>query len=166
MTQIRGIDISPNMVARYNDTMQAAGLPAATAHAVEGNLIDPVGVAGRLSIPDLSGFDIAAVGLGFHHFESPALTIKRLAERLNPGGVVLIIDLVADDDEEGLKQSKAGHTIKTHGFSEQTMKEIFEGEGLEGVGYHIMQKPVKLGMGEDNLRQKHIFLARAQKKRV
>lgn len=41
-----------------------------------------------------SGFDLAVVGLGFHHFDDPDLAAKRLAARLKPGGVLLIIDFL------------------------------------------------------------------------
>lgn len=40
------------------------------------------------------GFDLAVVGLGFHHFDDPDLAAKRLAARLKPGGVLMIIDFL------------------------------------------------------------------------
>lgn len=40
------------------------------------------------------GFDLAVVGLGFHHFDDPDLAAKRLAARLRQGGVLLIIDFL------------------------------------------------------------------------
>lgn len=40
------------------------------------------------------GFDLAVVGLGFHHFDAPDLAAKRLAARLRPGGVLMIIDFL------------------------------------------------------------------------
>lgn len=44
--------------------------------------------------PRFSGFDLAVVGLGFHHFDDPALAARRLAARLRPGGVLMIIDFL------------------------------------------------------------------------
>lgn len=41
-----------------------------------------------------SGFDLAVVGLGFHHFDDPDLAAKRLAARLKPGGALMIIDFL------------------------------------------------------------------------
>jgi SAM-dependent methyltransferase len=63
-----------------------------------GNLLDPADP----SPADFKGkewfnFDIAVVGLGFHHFEDPALAATRLAERLKPGGVLMIIDFMPHD---------------------------------------------------------------------
>lgn len=61
----------------------------------QGNLCDP-------SDPDPAafrgaefwGFDVAAVGLGFHHFDDPGLAAARLAARLRPGGVLVILDFL------------------------------------------------------------------------
>lgn len=39
-------------------------------------------------------FDVAAVGLGFHHFDDPALAARRLAARLKTGGVLVILDFL------------------------------------------------------------------------
>lgn len=166
VTQSLGVDISPNMVRKYNAAMRAAGLPPAVAHAVEGDLLTPETVSRELSTPELHDFDIVAVGLGFHHFDSPALTVQRLAQRLKPGGVLLIIDLVADGDAGSFKRSKAGHTIKTHGFTEEGMKKLFEAEGLVDVGWHVMEGRVELGVDEHSLREKQVFFGRAQKKRA
>lgn len=40
------------------------------------------------------GFDLAVVGLGFHHFDDPDLAARRLVARLRPGGVLMIIDFL------------------------------------------------------------------------
>jgi len=171
VTEMRGMDISPNMVARYNDDLRTAGRSHEVANATEGDLLEEEGTPEQFSRPDLYNFDIAAVGLGFHHFHDPALAVKRLAERLNPGGVILIIDAVAEGTGKGMsellgKEMGMNHTIKQHGFSAQDMKEIFEAEGLENVGYHILDKPIVLGPDADHLREIKVFLGRAQKKRV
>lgn len=39
-------------------------------------------------------FDIAAVGLGFHHFHSPVEALKRLRSTVRRGGRVVIVDFV------------------------------------------------------------------------
>lgn len=43
---------------------------------------------------DFFGFDLAVVGLGFHHFDDPNLAARRLAARLKPGGVLVILDFL------------------------------------------------------------------------
>lgn len=51
---------------------------------------DPLAFRG----PEFSGFDLAVVGLGFHHFDDPELAAARLVARLRPGGVLLVIDFL------------------------------------------------------------------------
>lgn len=64
-------------------------------HAVQGNLLDPNDPApAALAGQEFFEFDIAVVGLGFHHFDDPALATRRLAERLKKGGVLMIVDFV------------------------------------------------------------------------
>lgn len=64
-------------------------------YAYQGNLLDPNDPDPReFSGFDFHLFDIAVVGLGFHHFDDPALAAQRLVERLRPGGVLLILDFL------------------------------------------------------------------------
>jgi SAM-dependent methyltransferase len=83
------------MVAVYNKNASNQGISPNEMSASVGNLLVPTDP----SPADFKGeewfnFDLAVVGLGFHHFEDPALAATRLAERLKPGGVLLIIDFM------------------------------------------------------------------------
>jgi len=94
VTTIRGIDISENMVAHYNEAARSSGLTTKQAHAVVGDLIGPE-VPAELQGPEFYDFDVAAIGLGFHHFEDPPLAVKRLSERLRAEtGVLIIVDFL------------------------------------------------------------------------
>lgn len=67
-------------------------------HAYQGNLCVPSALEPEaLAAPNFFNFDIAAVGLGFHHFDDPALAAQRLVKRLNPGGVLLVLDFLTHD---------------------------------------------------------------------
>lgn len=83
------------MVSVYNCNAYNQGLTSDFMSATVGNLLDPADP----SPADFKGeewfnFDLAVVGLGFHHFEDPTLAAERLAERLKPGGVLMIIDFM------------------------------------------------------------------------
>lgn len=109
VTQCVGIDLSEGMVEVYNTSAQNQGIPESEMHAVVGNLIDaksppPAHLAG----PEFHDFDIAVVGLGFHHFDDPALAAKRLAERLKPGGVLMIVDFLPHEHFGGQSH---GHSM-------------------------------------------------------
>lgn len=152
-----GIDISSKMVERYYKLMREHAPSNLKVSVYEGNLFATEGPPESLQAPSLYDFDIAAVGLGFHHFDSPSLCIKLLAERLKPGGVILIVDLCDDGNKLIAKPG-----ITANSFSEQRMKEIFEGESLTNVGYHQMSEAVELKMSEVPI-NKTIFLGRATK---
>ena len=67
-------------------------------HAYQGNLCVPEDPSpAEFASPEFFNFDVAAVGLGFHHFDDPALAARRLAERLKTGGVLVILDFLPHD---------------------------------------------------------------------
>lgn len=82
-------------------------------HAHQGNLCvpddpSPAAFAG----PEFFNFDVAAVGLGFHHFDHPALAARRLAERLKTGGVLVILDFLPHDKPDVSPPSSSLHYVK------------------------------------------------------
>ncbi len=110
VTHIRGIDISENMVKLFNDTARASGLGEDRVKAVVGDLIGEE-VPSHFDGEEWQNFDIAVVGLGFHHFENPVRAVQRLTERLKSGtGVLLIIDFLPFDKEEDGAMAAAKET--------------------------------------------------------
>ena len=156
-TEFVGIDLSENMVKAYNARSNTGdGDEPLNAHAVIGDLLvagDPSPAA--LSDPKFFNFDLVAVGMGFHHFENLEQATKRLVERLKPGGVFLILDFLPHTND-----LHAGHhTVAHYGFSEERVRQIFAGAGLEDV------RVVKMN-GEVFLRgttRREPFLARGRK---
>lgn len=76
---------------------QPQGLTPSEMYAHQGNICtadDDDATAAAFASPEFSGFDVAAVGLGFHHFDDPALAARKLAARLKVGGVLVIIDFL------------------------------------------------------------------------
>lgn len=121
MTQIRGIDVSPNMIASYNARARAAGLPASTINAVVGDLFDkekpfPEEFSGE----EWNEFDLATASFAFHHFEDVVYAAKCLKERLRPGGALVINDfleggdLLAGEDGEPIPGTEGNHAHHHH----------------------------------------------------
>ena len=82
----------------FSLTLPAQGLAASEMHAYQGNLCVPEDPSpAAFTSPEFFDFDVAAVGLGFHHFDDPALAARRLAERLKTGGVLAILDFLPHD---------------------------------------------------------------------
>ncbi|KAK4239103.1 S-adenosyl-L-methionine-dependent methyltransferase [Achaetomium macrosporum] len=128
-TQCVGIDLSENMATAYNARAENQGLTHSEMHAYQGNLCDPEDPNPQaFASPEFSNFDVAAVGLGFHHFDDPALAAKRLAGRLKTGGVLVILDFFSHDKPD--PSHPATNTITHHGFSEEQVRRIFEDAGV------------------------------------
>ncbi|KAI3399529.1 hypothetical protein diail_6551 [Diaporthe ilicicola] len=112
-TQCVGIDLSEKMVEAYNTRARNQGLSEEEMAAFHGNLCapadeDPEAFRDR---GRFFGFDLAVVGLGFHHFDDPDLAARRLVARLRPGGVLMIIDFLPHDAPRG---PGSGHGEQQH----------------------------------------------------
>ncbi|KAF5559371.1 2-heptaprenyl naphthoquinone [Fusarium mexicanum] len=116
------------------------GLTGSSRQAYQGNLADPKDPS-PTAFADIKffGFDVAGVGLGFHHFDKPDLASKQLAERLNPGGVLFIIDFVAHKIDP---KDAALRGITHHGFIEDEIKKMFEDAGLTDFAYQELPEPI------------------------
>jgi len=113
VTTAVGMDVSQGMVSTYTERMTADGITKASA--VVGNLLAPVATPAATET-NYTGFDVAVVGLGFHHFEDSKLTLERLAERVKPRtGVVVILDWLPSDRDPNYEGPKGGHTHHHHG---------------------------------------------------
>jgi len=88
------------MVSEFNTLAFNQGLSPSEMHAYVGNLISP-SPSEEFKDEKFYDFDIAVVGLGFHHFDDPKLATERLAKRLKRGGVLMIIDFLPHESFDG-----------------------------------------------------------------
>ncbi len=164
VTNIRGIDISENMVKLFNEAAQASGLKTEQVNAVVGDLLGDE-VSANLDTPEYQNFDLAVIGLGFHHFENPMRAIERLTERLKPAtGVLIIIDFLPfDKDEPAGPQAANAQTIKHGGFARQNMEMLFKAAKLENFSFSVMEEQVEM-FGKDGTSSKRsVFFARGRR---
>lgn len=168
-TEFVGVDLSENMVKAYNERFAESDRPSRgltrSAKAFVGDLFDSSGPSKSISGPEFFDFDLAVVGYGFHHFEDLNVATTRLASRLKPGGVLLIVDFVTHAKlEEG---HPAKHTVAHHGFGEEEVKSLFGRAGLVDVGVLEMEGTIemkKAGAGDDEPGYKrNVFLGRGRK---
>lgn len=190
VTQCVGIDLTQGMVNEYNTSAQNQGIPETEMHAYQGNLLDPndpspAGLAGK----EFFDFDIAVVGLGFHHFDDPALATRRLTERLKKGGVLMIVDFVPHAHfqfvfrvsifllcycgvligTDGLtfmffSGHDAAKTVTHQGFSEEDVKKMFEEAGVGGDFKYLQvgKGNITFGEGKEKV-ERSVFFARGFK---
>lgn len=168
-----GLDISESMVNEYNSSARNQGISDEEMRACVGNLLDPESVPENLAGPEFHDFDIAAVGMGFHHFPDPALAAKRLAERLRKGGVLFIVDFEPHADPKGQSHSHshshdhgdggAAETVIHFGFSEEDVRTVFEEAGVGSkFEYVVLGKGVVFSHdGKEHSRS--LFMARGVK---
>lgn len=156
ITESIGIDLSDNMVAAFNARAQSEG-KGEKMRAVQANLCVPDDEAPEaVAGPEFFNFDIAVVGLGFHHFDDPNLAARRLAARLRPGGILLILDFLPHG--ENMIRHGAEHTVTHQGFSEESIKAIFEQAGVTAEYGLEVAGGIIFPMGE-----RRVFLARGCK---
>jgi SAM-dependent methyltransferase len=134
-----------------------------------------------------ASYDIAGVALGFHHFNNPTLCISNLYTSLKPQGVLFIVDWLpkdvkpedhighahahpssshpsssATDQTETPDWKKMQKTIKTNGFTENDMREFFEGAGFTDFGFVVLEEAFVLEMNGKEVR-KTGFIAKGRK---
>jgi ArsR family transcriptional regulator len=85
-------------------------------------------VAGRLEAVPLPGgaFDAALLGLVLHHVDDPAVVLAEARRLLAPGGVVVVLDMVAHD-REAFRRTM-GHV--SLGFSAEVLASLAADAGL------------------------------------
>lgn len=115
-TQCVGIDLSEKMVEMYNTRARNQGLSEDEMAAFQGNLCVPGDEDPEAFRDDARffGFDLAVVGLGFHHFDDPDLAARRLVARLKPGGVLMIIDFLPHAAPHGTTGAGGHHHDDHH----------------------------------------------------
>jgi SAM-dependent methyltransferase len=171
------------MVTHYNEAARSSGLTTEQAHAVVGDLIGPEEPVAELSGPEFYNFDVAAIGLGFHHFEDPPLAVKRLGERLKAEtGVLIIVDFLPfehnpdaaaqhnHNHNHGSEHShhqqpphSAAHTIKHSGFTSAGIERLFAAAGLtEDFAFDILPEPAVFDFPEGR-KERTLFVAKARK---
>ncbi|KPM35665.1 hypothetical protein AK830_g10896 [Neonectria ditissima] len=141
VTESIGIDVTENMVKAYNAQAQNEDT-ASSRSAFLGNLADPSDAApSAFSDAKFFDFDIAGVGLGWHHFDDCGLAAKRLADRLKPGGVLFIVDFSSHEMD---MEHASHHGITHHGFSQAQIKTMFEEAGVgRDFAFEELAKPIE-----------------------
>jgi SAM-dependent methyltransferase len=149
------------MASAYNTNASNQGLSPFEMSAAAGNLLDPSDPSpAEFQGEEWFNFDLAVVGLGFHHFEDPVLAAKRLGERLKKGGVLMIMDFLPHDpkmtnetvvtgggdahghghghrpsekepnEDSKERMKKVMGTVAHHGFDKEEVKKAFEPAGV------------------------------------
>lgn len=128
-TELVGLDISQNMISRYNDNFKDHTNVAGFI----GNLLDPDGVPEALNDKSFREFDLVIISGGFHHFPDVGLAARRLAERLRTGGMLVIVDFKQHQPDD-IGDHPDAKMITKHGFSHEEMRLLLASNGISDVG--------------------------------
>ncbi|KAK2595065.1 hypothetical protein QQS21_007255 [Conoideocrella luteorostrata] len=164
----RGIDISSEMVSQYQKVVEEENMQDRL-RAVQGDLLDMAATPSpELASQEYKDFDFAVMSLALHHVEDVEAMIAGLAERLGDGGVLVIVDWVAESESglglplSAMEDNPVRHTVHHMGFTERELRAAFEKAGLESWGWKRFGKesdiPSELGGSQQG------FLARGTKK--
>ncbi|XWW94180.1 hypothetical protein V2A60_002122 [Cordyceps javanica] len=160
--QAVGIDITENMIGAYNVKAKSANVPEYQRKAYLGNLLSNP-PSPSLDDKLFFGFDVAGVGMGFHHFEDVTLAATRLTERLAAGGSLFILDFLPHDPD---LNHNAARGVHHHGFTEDNIRTMFETAGA-GSGFEYKELSTEVVFanlpGQGQPMHRRLFLARGTK---
>ncbi|KAK2855556.1 hypothetical protein FQN49_005073 [Arthroderma sp. PD_2] len=152
VTEVVGIDVSQNMVTEYNKNIATAGFPTEKMFAEKGDLLSTT-PSQEFSGPKYFNFDLVIIGFALHHFEAPGFALKRLVERLAPGGILVVLDFT----EHTLKVEDG---ITASGFGPDLRRKFEEAGVGGGFDYLLPDKGVMHGNPPKELRY---FIARGER---
>jgi SAM-dependent methyltransferase len=163
------------MVEAYNKLCHTQQLSSKMS-AIQGDLLSPVSIFDE---PKYFNFDIIVMSMALHHISDTQLMINKLQDRLNDGGVLVIIDWltlelggsghgrthghgVGDGGNEERKQVAPGaHTVAHWGFSVKEMTKLFEEASMVDIdfmeGIEKSKVPVEMNY------EQQMFIAKARK---
>ncbi|KAE8150433.1 S-adenosyl-L-methionine-dependent methyltransferase [Aspergillus avenaceus] len=167
VTKVSGVDLSDGMINEYNLTASEVGISDKMVGRKGDLLADAV--PEEFSGPDYTDLDVVFVSMALHHFEKPDLAMKRLGDRLRKDGVFLVIDILPEghhdhNPHEMHKEfQETKDTIKTHGFTLEDMRKLYEDAGL-GVNFdfQVIDKPLEFQRNGKTF-AKTIFIAKGQR---
>ena len=97
------------MVETYNEKARKKGLFPDQMSAVQGNIVaTEASSEDSISGPEYFDFDFVTMANALHHMEDPASTVGKLVQRLKPGGTLLIVEFINDQDDSTSSSTQAG----------------------------------------------------------
>ena len=205
------MDVAEGMLTKYRATASELGLSEQRMMAVRGDLMaespessssststtsstsKPTATSKPLTETEparpsdeehLTGFDLVAICMALHHIEDVELATRRLAERLRPGGVLLVVDwadmsgggsvAVHDGAVEHRHRhdgaplhaaaAAAAHTVAHASFSEARMAGLFEQAGCDRVSFVLADELSDVPAAAARSGKMQLFFARARRR--
>jgi len=118
-SSVTAVDISPGVLEQLRVRARAKGIT--NIQTVEGGIEN-------LPLPD-ANFDVVVMSQALHHADVPSKALEEARRVLVPGGRLLVLDLLAHNEEWVREQFQHRHL----GFVEPELEQLFLGAGFERV---------------------------------
>lgn len=163
-------------VAEYNKQAQVLGLSQEQMFAQQGDLMMDLSQDSLLAGPDFHSFDLVVISMALHHIDNPTVALKKLVERLNKDGILLVIEakLPSSDNDDTQRHGRqhfhggdalstaSQHTVSRHGFEVRQLLDMMRDAGCDDTAYIELDRPTRIGDGEHTV-ERQGFFARGRK---
>ncbi len=116
---VTAVDLSPAMLAQLNARAKQKGIK---------NIATVEGDIASLPLPEAS-HDVVVMSQALHHAKEPLRALQEAARILVPGGRLLVIDLLAHQEEWVREKLEHAHL----GFTEPALAQLLEAAGFRNV---------------------------------
>jgi SAM-dependent methyltransferase len=132
--RIIGLDVSPDMVAIFNEKVYNQGLGQEDMFAYVFDLQAETPESFQ-SVNLIEQFDAVVVSMAYHHIQDIDIVTKRLVQTLKPNGWLLIADFLINHDHGSMTREAAAErgVAHVHGIPDQQILECFSRSGLVDV---------------------------------
>lgn len=171
----RGIDIDASQVDRYNEEAKklfADNQAREKMYAVQGDLYHRTP---EMDGHEWEGFDLAVISMALHHVKDPVDMLRRLSERLRPGGTLVVVEFLAKAEEGHKAQGTneydpekmvevPGNQRVWPGFTTGNLKGNLQSAGFVGFDVRVLDEPAhipKSARGEGFGEEQWCFFAKA-----
>ncbi|KAF8126592.1 S-adenosyl-L-methionine-dependent methyltransferase [Boletus edulis] len=130
---IVGVDISQGMVDQYNKIVSDHGIPPEEMRAI---CVTPREKTLE-GLQDMT-FDVIVCSVAYHHLSNIEEVTDTLATYLNPGGSLLVVDILHEESTHEMFPEEYHHIVAHKGgFTEQEIRSTFEKAGLKDITFEI-----------------------------
>lgn len=170
----RGIDLDASQVERYNDEagrlFADGGETRRRMFAVHGDLYHP---SPEMTGPEWEGFDLAVISMALHHVKDPVDMLRRLKERLRPGGTLVVVEFLGKEEESSVigKEYDTDKMVEVlgnqkiwPGFTTGNLEGNLNTAGFGGINVRVLDEPARIpenARGEGFGEEQWCFFAKA-----
>ena len=135
---------------------------------VQGDLYHPSKI---LSEPEWQNFDTAVMSMALHHVADPIDMLRRLKQRLRPGGTLIIVEFLGKEGAKGSGENDTENMVEVihkqkiwPGFTTGKLESNMKTAGFEKFEVRVLDEPARIpaeARGEDFGEEQWAFFAKA-----